>query len=215
MFVDKRMSPQFPFVLYADCRVIYDGRASSVLERGHYLIIYKGDYSLSIHGSDKIVPRNYQGPGAKLTISGNKITSKRKSEVIEIEIFNILWEQQTLGWSNDQIKITRTEKDLVNKIITNPEKYFGVAGLKVMPEYQTDVGPIDIVAMNESDIFVVEVKRKRITLNNCTQLRKYIDAWPESETRVVHPCMAGPSINPKAEKYCSDRGFHYIHVDFD
>src|SRR5437764_15166834 len=34
-----------PFVLLADCEVVYEGRASSTLRRGHYLLIRKADRS--------------------------------------------------------------------------------------------------------------------------------------------------------------------------
>ena len=56
------------FVLYCLCDVVYDGRAYSTLERGNYLIIYKPDGSLLIHGSSKSTPRNYQSVGSKVDL---------------------------------------------------------------------------------------------------------------------------------------------------
>jgi RecB family endonuclease NucS len=69
------------FVIYAECDIIYNGRGYSTLERGNYLIIYKDDASLSIHGSTKVLPRNYQSEGTKLTVTDTLIEAKRKSEI--------------------------------------------------------------------------------------------------------------------------------------
>lgn len=67
-----------PFALYAECSIIYDGRAYSTLANGRYLIIYKQDGSLLIHGGDLCKPRNYQGPGSILSYIDSKLISTNK-----------------------------------------------------------------------------------------------------------------------------------------
>ena len=47
------------FFLHANIEVIYDGRASSTLERGDYVVIKKPDNSIQILARDQIQPRNY------------------------------------------------------------------------------------------------------------------------------------------------------------
>src|SRR5947209_1248902 len=55
-----------PFILLADCQVTYEGRASSVLPRGHYLLVRKADGSFLVHGARLTTPLNYQGAGSRL-----------------------------------------------------------------------------------------------------------------------------------------------------
>src|SRR4051812_3895718 len=55
-----------PFILLADCQVFYEGRASSVLPRGHYLLVRKADGSFLVHGARLTTPLNYQGAGSRL-----------------------------------------------------------------------------------------------------------------------------------------------------
>src|SRR5215216_2718640 len=70
-----------PLVLQADCEVYYEGRASSALRRGHYLLIHKEDGSFQIHGSRLTVPLNYQPAGSRLyrTAEGYLCVSRREA----------------------------------------------------------------------------------------------------------------------------------------
>lgn len=69
------------FILFANCDVLYDGRAQSTLETGNYLIIRKADGSIQIQAANKTTPRNYQSSGAVIEQRGHILISRRKKKL--------------------------------------------------------------------------------------------------------------------------------------
>src|SRR4051812_40610135 len=98
-----------PFVLYASATVIYNGRAYSTLEHGNYLIIYKPDKSVSIHGADLVLPRNYISSNGKLNVNDKQLIFTKKKETVTINIDQIHSLNYLDGWSSHKIIISRTE----------------------------------------------------------------------------------------------------------
>lgn len=202
------ITPDDAWVSYAHCEVLYDGRASSNLSIGNYLLVYKPDRSLSIHGGDKIGPRNYLGSGSRLTFVDNVITATKKKETVRIIIHQIHWLEPVHHWSISNIRITRTEQELVQKIVADPSEYLGFTPDSIVTEYRTSVGPIDIMAIKGSVTYPIEVKRKLISINNCVQLRKYLDVIEGEKIGYV----AGPGITDRAKAYCEKHGLRYFYV---
>lgn len=203
-----------PFCLYAESEVLYDGRASSTLQRGNYLIVYKADRSVSIHGSTIVMPRNYMGSGSKLTVEGNQIIFRRKGETVCIKIHHIHFLNYLDGWSESKIVICRTEKELALKIFDNWCDYFDDDFEIVELEHPTELGPIDIAGFTTTADYIVEVKRKRASLKDVTQLRRYIEAM-EHRGRPCRAFLAAPEIAKNARKYLEKHGLHFLEVDFD
>lgn len=208
-----------PFVMYCRAEILYEGRASSTLETGNYLIILKSDRSLSVHGGDKVIPKNYLSGGSKLTYQANPcaIVASRRGEVVKILIESIYWYHNIEDWSTNDIVISKTEKELVDKLVSNLGQYFGVQpgdAVVVVTEYPTDVGPVDIIIQYADEFWVVEVKRAKINLNNCLQLKKYVDHL-RAIGRKVRPFIAGPAIADKAKYWCDENAYDWVKVDFD
>lgn len=202
---------QNPFIALADCEIYYDGRASSTLQRGNYLLIYKKDHSFSVNAGSKIGPRNYQGAGSRLDIISNNpltIISVNKKETIKIIIYLIHWLHDLNELSSYDVKVTKTEQELVQRIVANPTHYFGGSVDSVTTEYPTSAGPVDIVARRGLLLLVVEVKRNTININNCVQLRKYMEALDGPRSGYV----AGPSIASSALTYCQKHDYQFIPV---
>ncbi len=200
-----------PFVLYADCDVAYEGRASSTLNRGNYIIIRKADGSFLIHGSNKSTPINYQGPKSKMTLSDDVITVHRKKEIITVRVYDIKTIEILMDWSIGDLNISMTEKDLVHKFVTNPEEYLKWRPIQVSQEYQTSMGPVDVMCLDAlGGKSIIEFKRHKITLNHCIQLKKYIEAMGSN----VIGYVAAPDINVNALEYCHINNFTYIKICF-
>lgn len=200
-----------PFILYAKCSVEYDGRAYSTLDVGNYLIVHKQDGSFLIHGADLSTPRNYQGPKSYLEYDGDKLICKSKKELIVVNIHSIINYIKLSDWSTAKIEISRTEKELVDKLCNNWSEYFQKEASDIFREYKTDNGPIDIVGIVGDDYYIVEVKRKKGTINNCVQLKKYAEAIDGNTIEF----LASPAITDNAMKYLSNNGMYWIRVDFD
>lgn len=204
-----------PFVLYCHCEVLYDGRATSTLEPGNFLIIHKGDGSIQIQAGNKIFPRNYQGAGGKLEIRGNILIATRKSETIKIIIHKIYNCLSLNNWSLAEVSIIRTEKDLVNKLLRDWHDYIDGEFSIIQTEFQTPLGPIDLAGIeNDGDYHLVEVKRGNISVQNISQLNRYVSIMRD-QGKVVYGYIAAPRIGKNAMEYCSSLGFKYLCLDFD
>lgn len=202
-----------PFSLYANCEVIYDGRAYSILESGNYLIIYKDDGSIQIHGANKIQPRNYQGAKSALEVDNNHIISRNKKETITININEIIDLTYLDDWSMSEVNICKTEQELVHKLFTNWDNYIDGEFQVIQKEFPTKYGPIDIAGYDSDGILhMVECKRGKVTIANCTQLLRYIEAMGHDN---VVGYIAAPTIGDNAKKYLEEHGCRWISIDFD
>jgi RecB family endonuclease NucS len=197
----KRIRPEQSFSLYASCTVDYDGRARSTLEKGNYLIIHKSDGTLLIHGGTLCTPRNYQPPGAILKTDKNRIISFRKNEIIVITISKILAYDEFKDWSKQRIDITKTEKELRDKIVSQIDKYLKTKVKEVHVEFPTPVGNIDILAIDENNIYhVIEVKRGKASLAACSQLDRY-STYFINIMKDVKDYIASPEVSSNATNH--------------
>jgi len=196
-------------VLIADCTVTYNGRAKSELERGTYLIIYKNDGSLAIHGQNKIMPLNYISNNSILTTENNTYTWKRKQEQIIIKVFNE-YTKYPIELSPHTPKITNTEKDLADKIVKNWDNLVKHQG-SIEREKPTPHGPIDIYSHSKDGHIIIEVKRKNATLKDITQVLRYRETF----TGNSHCYIAAPKISAKALIYANKHEVKFLEVNFD
>jgi RecB family endonuclease NucS len=212
--INSPLDPNKPFCLYANCEVLYEGRASSSLERGNYLVVYKNDRSVSIHGATIVMPRNHMGAGSKLREEGNQILFQRKGETVCIKINHIHFLNYLDDWSESKIVICRTEKELAKKIFDNWSDLFDDNFEIVEMEFGTDLGPIDLVGFTLTTDYIVEVKRKRASLKDVTQLRRYVEAM-EHRGRPCRAFLAAPEIAKNAMKYLEKHNLQFLEVNFD
>ena len=210
--MDGFINTNIPFLIYAEASVEYDGRAYSTLDVGNYLVIYKKDGSLLIHGCDLSKPLNYQGPKSKLEYKDNILISRNKKETISIRIQKIHNYVELNDWSSNKIQISKTEQELVEKLCDDIRGYLGISGyVEIYTEYRTDNGPIDVLVKNDGKIHIIEAKRKKATKNNCVQLKKYQETFGEDTIGYI----AAPDIGDNALEYLEANGGKYIRVDFD
>jgi RecB family endonuclease NucS len=203
------------FALYAECSVIYEGRARSELARGRYLIVHKPDGVLLIHNATGTPPVNYQGSKSRLTIDGNVIISQRKSERLVITIDHVIHHVDLEEWSENSIIIRDTEKDLVDKIEANWNSIITLPVVRIEREYPTKYGPIDLVGISSDDVHViVEVKRGKASLNHCSQLNRYNEHFLHYNMKCIAR-LASPQIGANALKYLKDHSYDWVRVDFD
>ncbi len=193
--------------MYASCAVTYEGRAKSTLQEGNYLIIHKTDGTLLINGGSLLKPLNFQPPGAILIVKGNTLISQRKDETITIDINTIYNYYELNMWSDFKIDITGTEKDMVDRFISNIKEYNIDISKGLYREYRTPVGPIDILAIG--DIYtVIEVKRRTAGVVAYTQLKRYCD-YLGQVGKPVQGCM----VSPKISKSIIAGSFRWIKFD--
>lgn len=197
-----------PFIIFADCEINYDGRACSTLDRGNYLIIYKNDGSLQIHGSELLSPLNYQGSGSKVSLDNNKLLFTRKKETIEIILHNVYHKAKLENWSFNKPKMKKTEADLVNQLESTILSYIDNC-IETIKEYKTDVGPIDLLAIDSYGTnHVMEVKRGKANISACSQVERYVASMNNSVGYIV-----SPQISKNALKYCKNNNIKWLEVN--
>jgi len=200
-----------PFLLYADCLVRYDGRASSSLDRGNYLIVRKGDGSLMVHGASRLVPLNYQPAGAVMTGADDVLTSERRGETITITVHGVIFFMEMNSWSDLRTRMKMTENDLREQIVENVSQIVGEDVTEVFKEYRTPYGPVDLLVTAAGRDHVIEVKRGRATVSACTQLLRYLEYFKETGSDATGWLMA-PEITDNARKYCEKHGLRWYGV---
>lgn len=201
----NRIRVEQPFTLYAKCSVDYCGRAKSTLEIGNYLIIHKSDGTLLIQGGTLCTPRNYQPPKTILQRFGNQLISTHKKEKIAITIEKIHFYKELKNWSIKKINITKTERELQNKLaqdlLANQCKEITVKFKEIYTEFPTPVGPIDILGIDVNNVYhVIEVKRGKANLAACSQLERYANYFIEI-MKDVKDYIASPEISSNATNY--------------
>ena len=200
-------------IIFADCNVRYEGRASSTLCDGRYLIIIKNDGSLLIHDGNKLKPKNYIGPKAKIEISDDKIVATCKKETITISISKEIINTDLCGWDNNNIAIVRTEFELRDKLADNIVRYLNIVPVRIEKEVATKVGKIDLLVIDENEVHhIIEVKRGTASLSACSQLyRYYIDYGAPRYKGYI----AAPKITNSGAKLLEEYGLGFIPIGFE
>lgn len=221
------------FSLFAACEVYYNGRASSTLQLGNYLIVHKPDSSLSIHGASFSKPLNYQNGSSKVEFITDEvilddlgtnlfsavpkfiIRAENKGEVLYVAVHQVHSETQHDGWSDHKIKLTRSERDLVNQIFENLDTYFPDTDVALVElEALTPYGSVDILIVDTAGIrHIVEVKRKIVSVAGCGQLARYANHY----TRLgfgVKQYVAAPGISRNAQAYADNNDQTFVLVEF-
>jgi RecB family endonuclease NucS len=113
-----------------------------------------------------------------------------------------------------EIAIVRTEKELVNKLFQNWTDYIDGDFEMVRTEFPTTLGPVDLAGIEvDGHYHLVEVKRGNISIQNVSQLNRYVAAMRDAG-KVVSGYIASPKIGCRARAYCESLGFSYILLGF-
>lgn len=199
-------------VIVANCNVQYEGRASSTLEDGDYLIIIKDDNSIQIQGQKLNKSLNYMNCKT-IEHRSNKIMARSKKEQITINLNKII-SKTKFNLSDNRPKLLNTEDDLVNKLAANLNLITDEKIIKVTKEFRTKYGNIDLLVETETNCgnftnnYIIEVKRNRININACKQIQKYLE------------CIQGvgilcaPKIIKSAQDYCDLKYLTYLKLEF-
>ena len=193
-------------VLIANCNVQYDGRASSILENGDYLIIIKDDNSIQIQGQKLNKSLNYMNCKTIERYS-NRIIAKSKKEQIIINLNNTISKTE-FNLSDNRPKLINTENDLVNKLAINLNLVTNEEIIKVTKEYRTKYGNIDLFVETTSNNYIIEVKRHKININACKQIQKYLECIKGTGI------LCAPKIIKSAQEYCDTHNLKYLKLEF-
>ena len=193
-------------LIVGDCRVEYEGRASSTLEWGERVAIFKKDGSVLIHRPTGYEPVNWQPPKCAIATSrldnGIVITASRLQprEVISIEFREI--SLAAFGSLNDtgDFALHVTEAQMKQAILVAPELV--EQGLKPLEEekHVDDTGFTDIYGEDKNgSLVVVEIKRNAATKDAVIQLNGYLEKIRKRVNRPVRGIVVAPDLRRSAQ----------------
>ena len=180
-------------LLIARCQVDYAGRLSAHLPMATRLIMVKADGSVSVHADDRAYkPLNWMSAPCTLTVGDPPADLEAVAAEQEAGLSQV-WEVRNTSGDTLQIAIAEVfhdsnhdlgvdpglQKDGVEAhlqvlLAENPAT-FGEGWTLVQREYQTPIGPVDLLYRDAAGGYVaVEVKR-RGEIDGVEQLARYLE----------------------------------------
>ncbi len=204
-------------IVVARCSVDYVGRLTAHLPEAVRLLMVKADGCVAIHSDGGAYkPLNWMNAPNQLTEFEDRWeVNNPKGERLTITILEVLAEFNHDFGAEPGLQKDGVEAHLQELLAERP--WVIEPGLQVLRrEYPTDIGPIDIVAIDASGGMVaIEIKRKG-EIDGVEQLTRYLD-------RIARDGRGGPtrgffvaqSISPNARLLAESRGIRAVEVDYD
>jgi RecB family endonuclease NucS len=202
-------------VIAGKCTVDYDGRASSKLDEGERIIIFKPDGSALVHRPKDYSPVNWQPSGSifqtKLRKEGLVIRVFRRKEresmvitFLELQMVSVLDLVD-----NGEFTLYASEKEMQEAILFKPELL--EHGFRPLTkEMAVDPGFIDIIGYDAKGILaVVEIKRVKANKKAVEQLKKYMDVIDLDENRTVRAILVAPEMTDNALELINELGYEF------
>jgi endonuclease len=209
-------------LIVARCSVHYTGRLTTELPEGVRLLMVKEDGTFMVWadgGGHQVKPLNWMTPPTVVEEGAGTIVVRKRAgkseDRLEIRLAEVLSDVthdmgEPAGLEKDGV-----ERELQEELAAQPEVL--EAGLRlVRREWQTDIGPVDLVCRDAADGWVaVEVKRVA-TIDAVEQLSRYL------ERMTVDPALAGcrgilaaQRIRPQARTLAEARSILCVEVDLE
>lgn len=197
-------------VIFANCDLEYDGQEAGYVGLGDRLVLCKPDGTLLVHRPTGTDPVRRHAPGSSFRIedgeSGPAIVAQRSTSQATVRIYLDIIYQVTRFEAQDDapLELSGTEAEMHAHVRENPETV--EEGLRIVEgDRQLAAGTVDLFANDRSGHPVLlEVKRRRATLNHVDRLRRLL-----AEYRETNPAARGILVAPVAsEKVKRAMGSH-------
>jgi len=208
-------------LVIGNCKVRYDGRATSKLSEGDRLLIIKKDGTFLVHQNKGMAAINYQGPGSKVSVEINKslkVKSERKgklNEKIEVDFFHVEFANSFDLTDDKQISVYGSEKDLSNLLLQDLNLIEpGLTPLK--QESASSKGRIDILAEDANGkLVVIELKRRKAEFSAVTQLKRYVEEMEKRKNKKVRGILCAPGISKNALNMLEKMGLEFFNLSYE
>ncbi|KAB1648789.1 endonuclease NucS [Pseudoclavibacter endophyticus] len=216
-------------LVVAQCSVDYAGRLSAHLPAARRLLMLKADGSLLVHsdgGSYK--PLNWMSPPCSFeTIEPDeaqasvgvtevwKVTQRKTGDALIVRIFEVFSDESydlgvDPGLTKDGVEAHLQE------LLAAQVSVLGDGHMLVRREYQTPIGPVDLLVRDATGASVaVEIKR-RGEIDGVEQLTRYLELLNRDPLLApVQGVFAAQEIKPQARTLAEDRGIRCVVLDYD
>jgi len=206
-------------LIIGNCRVDYEGRASSTLEWGERIAMVKQDGSVLVHRPTGYEPVNWQPPKCvvkvKLNSSGLVVSASRSQprENVSIEFQEIrLTATGTLADSGE-FSLHVTEEQMKQAILTAPDLVEN--GLKPLQQEKSlgEAGFTDIFAEDKNGgLVVVEIKRNGASKDAVLQLERYLETLRKKVDRPLRGIVVAPELRKSAQPLLDSLKLEYVRL---
>jgi endonuclease len=207
-------------LIVARCEVTYVGRGSTYLPEAVRLLMIKADGTFMIWsdgGGLRVKPLNWMTPPTVIEEGDGAIVVRKRAgkseDRLEIGIVEVLSEVEHEMGEAAALEKDGVEDHLQVELAARPEAIEEGLTL-VRREWQTDVGPVDLMCRDEDGGWVaVEVKRVA-TIEAVEQLCRYLDCIRVDPARAeCRGVLVAHSFKPQACTLAETRGIACVEVD--
>ena len=226
--IQEALRKKATIVIFAYCRVDYEGRALSELDWGERIILIKPDGAFLIHQEKKVEPVNWQPPKSRtksylkdeyLILESHRRTPK---ELLTVKIKTV----QFISYANmedyEELEQAGYEKDMGDMIMESPhliEEGFTPTDR----EYSVEHGFIDILGKDrDNNLMILELKARKAGVSAVKQLRRYMNDLKNTDNdylkdvnvkkKKIRGLLVAPSIMDDALELLEEEGIEYVSV---
>jgi len=206
-------------LIIGNCWVDYRGRASSKLEPGERIVIFKEDGSVLVHRPVGYEPVNWQPPGCvfQATLPGGvlqiRAVRRKPPESVRLSFDRVYLLSVLSLVDRGEFALHASEEDMQRAILMEPSLVED--GFKpISYEKKVEPGFVDVYGVDNAGRFVVvEIKRKTAGKEAALQLAKYVEAIRGLVNREVRGVLAAPSLAKGVQRVLETLGLDFKAVD--
>src|SRR5438067_8633484 len=203
-------------LLVARCEVRYSGRLNAVLPEAVRLLIFKADGSVLVHDdAGGFKPLNWMTAPTFVEDEGDRlVVRKLKTEdLLEIRLVEVLSDVTHDMGESAALQKDGVERDLQEELAAAPAA-LGEELTLVRREWQTEVGPVDLMCRDgERGWVAVEIKRLG-TIEAVEQLTRYLDFIRRDPAKAAcRGILAAQRLKPQAVTLAESRDIRCVEVD--
>lgn len=201
----------------AECTVDYQGKLSAHLPKATRLVMVKADGCVAVHADGGAYrPLNWMNaPNYLAEEEGRWVVSNTKGETLTITFGDIHFDTEITMGDDPGLRKDGVEADLQRLLAEQPGS-LGEGMELVKREYQTPIGPVDLLCRDTAGVTVaVEVKR-RGEIDGVEQLSRYLEFLNRDDRLApVRGLFVAQLIKPQARLLAEDRGIECREVEYD
>ena len=206
-------------LIIGNCVVDYRGRASSKLETGERIAIFKEDGSVLVHRPIGYEPVNWQPPScvfhASVTDDTLHIRAVRQKPQESVRVsFDRVYLLSVLNLvDRGEFALHASEEDMQKAVLVMPSLIED--GLKpITYEKKVEPGFVDVYCEDKSGrLVVIEIKRKTASKQAALQLAKYVEAIRNIVNKNVRGVLAAPNLGKGVQRLLATLGLEFKHLD--
>jgi RecB family endonuclease NucS len=217
--VMEALSKRKALIIVGNCWVDYHGRASSKLEPGERIVIFKEDGSVLVHRPVGYEPVNWQPPGCifQTNASGKvlqiRAVRRKPHESVQISFDSVYLVAVLSLEDKGEFALHASEEDMQKAILMEPSMVED--GFKTISyEKKVEPGFVDVYGVDKTGKFVVvEIKRKTASKDAALQLVKYVEAIRGLTNREVRGVLAAPNLAKGVQRLLETLGLDFKVLD--